>query len=318
MGKKGKGRKGGKRKGDTIRYPFKFTYQPLAATTNGFSGTYIDLSCANLGTRISVVCKQFRRWRFCRGLKVMQYMDSVGMASITYDVTVEESNAVCMSHALGFFGGPESSLSAVPSNLNTIVELVCSNIGPSGKILRLNVPLKILNEAMIEPWHFTTDGGTLPFATATTIGNLQFGTSVNVSFVTGSANVYVVISGEIEFAEPIEPAISMNSWKPKLVPVFNMPCFPDPYQKSNHSKVVEVVSDEKSESATEFVTVPNEPVGQVSPTQTAMFLLLDKIVADVGLNEVKYYLMGRTGVAPAAITIPPGRVPVISKSSDVP
>lgn len=315
--KKGKGRKGGKRKSDTIRYPFKFTYQPLAATSNGFSGTYIDLSCANLGTRISVVCKQFRRWRFCRSLKVMQYMDSVGQASVVYDVTTATYNAVCMSHAVGFFGGPESSLSAIPSNLNTIVELVCSNIGASSKILHLSVPLKKLNEAMIAPWHFTTDGGTLPFADATIIGNLQFGTSVNVNFNVGSANVYAVISGEIEFAEPIEPAISINSWKPQASSVFNLPCYPDSNQKLNCSRD-EDASDEKSESATEFITVPDEPVGRVSPAQTAMFLLLDKIVADVGLNEVKYYLMGRPGVAPTAITKPPGRVPVISKSSNVP
>jgi hypothetical protein len=320
MGKKKSRKKGGRRGGDIIRYPFKFTYQPLSTQSNGFSGTYLDLSCANLGTRISVVCKQFRRWRFVRSLKVMQYMDTVGMASISYDVAAEEINAVNLSHAVGFFGGPETSLSAVPSNMNTIVELVCSKIGPSSRVLNLTVPLSYLKEAMIEPWHFTTDGGALPFADATIIGNLQFGLSLGVNLGTGYANVYVVISGEIEFSEPIEPAISMNSWKPQVSKVLNVPnpslillkkrCLHCGYESlvhGAHSCQVNgliwgspVDADEKSGpaldlesvktehnstgSATEFVMMPDKSVGRVSPVQTAMILLPDKIVADTGRN----------------------------------
>jgi hypothetical protein len=323
MGKNRRGRRG--KGGNEIRYPFKFTYQPLAADSNGFSGTYLDLSCADLGTRISVVCKQFRKWRFCRSLKVKQYMDTTAIAAILYDVATAEVNIMSLSHAVGFYGGPESSLSAVPSNMNTIVELMCSDIGPSGKMLRMTVPLKFLKEAMIAPWHFTTDGGTLPFADSTIIGNLQFGVSMNYTPNDGTANVYVVISGEIEFAEPIEPAISMNSWRPKLSPVFNMPCpIPLPRSKKDgnqnclvdstvgdESKAFEVavhvayeslvhgaiaVDDVKtkvffgstveksecSESASELVMVHDETLGRVTPVQTAMSFLPDKIVADTG------------------------------------
>jgi hypothetical protein len=303
MGKNRKKGRGGRK--TEIRYPFKFTFQPLNSSSNGFSGTYLDLSCANLGTRISVVCKQFRKWRFCRSLKVMQYMDTTAMASYSYDVALLAPNALLMSHALGFFGGPESSLSAVPTNMNTIVELMCSDIGPSGRILRITVPLKTLKEAMIAPWHFTTDGGTLPFADATIIGNLQFGTSLGQSLDTGAANVYAVISGEIEFAEPIEPAISMNSWKPKIGPVINVP-YPSPIlQDLSLSRLgVSSVGDETktngdgSESAIELVMMPDEPIERVSPVQTAMSFPLDNMVAGAGRSDG-----GERQVVPHVITL---------------
>jgi len=122
-----------------------------------------------------------------------------------------------LSHAVGFFGGPAATIGTVPASLELMAALFNAKVGGSHERLTLKIPLSALREAMIEPWHFTTDTGSLPFADATIIGNIQFAFQLsNAVAAAYPVGQWALIRGEIEFSEPISVSDALPYFGPSF------------------------------------------------------------------------------------------------------
>jgi len=201
-----KGNKGSALKDGHIRFPFKTLFQPLSDNTTGFHGTYLDMTPGNLGIRPSYQQGVYRRWRFCKPLRVRTWTDVVSTITFTTNQAVATNNTVAnqgISHAVGFLGANDATTSGAFTSLADIVELYVADSGPSQHMGSLTVPLRNLSEAKPEPWAYTGVGGTSNFAGSTIIGSLQFGMTFAQGFPAGyPVGLWCMISGEIEFCEP--------------------------------------------------------------------------------------------------------------------
>jgi len=202
-----------------VKIPFKTLFQPLASDASGFAGTYLDLELPNLGNRLSTFTNYFRRWRFSKALHVSQWTDMAGIALQYYNTSSSANNTagVGISHAVGFYGAPEATVGAIPTSLDMIVQQVTSSVGSGMNRLELVIPRRVLSSALIEPWAMTS-GGATP-TDSSVCGNLQFGVQLNAAapFYAGGSGltvgVWCLISGEVEFADPIEASAQPLSLK---------------------------------------------------------------------------------------------------------
>jgi len=202
-----KGKKDAAMKDGHIKLPFKTALKLVSANTTGFQGGFVDLSPTNIGARVSSMQAYFRRWRFCAPLHVREFLDLISVVFWAVDNSTPSDNTVGnqgLTHGVGFYGADTGASTAGPTSTLDIVEQFTSDWGPSQQINKITIPLTQLRSAQLAPWNMTHTTGTNPLA-ATVAGAIWVGFNTEQGFPEGyPVHLWIVIKGEIEFADPID------------------------------------------------------------------------------------------------------------------
>ncbi len=163
--------------------------------TNGYQWGELNLTTANLGTRVADLCWDFEYFRL---RKLEAYLHTAFMAGVQ-DVAIES--------ALAFDVSP-TAFNVPPTNADKTLEFRHAALGGIFHMPRISVGPKELLRTGPLPWFHTQPTGT-PDASESSNGTIWYMLGVNTA-VTLPINAVqtLVFSGVVEFSTPVDPALS--------------------------------------------------------------------------------------------------------------
>jgi len=164
-------------------------------TTNGTLFGELNLTTANLGTRVADMCWDFEYFRL---RKLEAYLHTAFSAGVQ-DVAIES--------ALAFDVAP-TAFNAPPTNADKMVEFRHAELGGLYHMPRISVGAKELLRTGPLPWFHTQPTGS-PDASESSNGTIWYylGISTAVTLPVNAVQT-MVFSGVVEFSTPVDPALS--------------------------------------------------------------------------------------------------------------
>lgn len=179
-----------------------YTYSMTASTSRTQD---MAIPGSAMGTRVSTIGDNYLHWRL-RRLRVESVLSCVGTLTTTAASGAFWGNGIV--HAIAFAMVDSSKLASTPT-LTQASQLPCFSLGGGTHKLRFSVPQNVLMRDGGVPWFETQATGSESAAfqiPAFVWSNTTFSNTIT----TAGISQYVVVTGEIEFRDPVDATVSLT------------------------------------------------------------------------------------------------------------
>lgn len=186
-----------------VRLPFRDVTTIPRTATAGFEISEIDLAISAFSSTsaVRVMAALYENFRV-RDLRIHAYYDSAGVFS---GFSGPVYTFAGFSHALGFI--PESNaLYSTASSYQDVLQLPSAQMGAGSKPLSLRIGSRELAHNSLK-WYNTASTGTPPTGSLSP-GSITYATHTLVAQTSNASRSYVVITGVVEFCNPISSGLA--------------------------------------------------------------------------------------------------------------
>jgi hypothetical protein len=193
-----------------VRLPFRDVTTIPRTTGAGYEISEIDLAIASFASTspVRVMAALYENFRV-RNLRVQAVYDSQGVVTATTAIV----SFMGFAHALAFM--PESNgLYGTATSFQDVLQLPSAKIGPGSRSLALRISKRELGHNPLK-WYNTNMTTGTPAPGSGSPGSITYATRSLTGQTTNYSNSYIVMSGVVEFCNPLASGLSelqRNVW----------------------------------------------------------------------------------------------------------